>query len=384
MFSNKVVMMFVFLAIFLVSCAPEAGQKMPESKSLSEMANVSQSKAAWEVLWENTLKEARKEGKVVLYGSPVAETRQAFTENFQKAYPGITLEYTAMLTSLAAPKIKAERKAGIYGVDLVTGGTNTILSDMREFAAPIKPFLILPEVKDPDQWFDGRLDFSDEKEEINLVYTINVSSRVVYNSDQVSPGEIVSWWDLTNPKWQNKILLRDPRVAGQGNATATFWLLEPKLGIDYIKALAANKPMLSRDPTFEAEAVARGKYSIGISLDPPTVVKFQKAGLPIKYTSVLKEGTYSSSATGSVIIMDKAPHPKAATVFLNWMLGKEGQSLWTLTSGYASRRLDAPVDHLLEVEKPKQGNAYSPNYKEAIAMKKDEVAKVVSEIFSGL
>ncbi|MDP2719357.1 MAG: hypothetical protein Q8P44_05960, partial [Dehalococcoidia bacterium] len=71
------------------------------------------------------------------------------------------------------------------------------------------------------------------------------------------------------------------------------------------------------------------------------------------------------------------------TVFINWLLGKEGQTLWTLTSGYASRRLDAPVDHLLEIERPQPGSAYSPNYKEAIATKKDEVAKILTEIFTG-
>lgn len=383
MSSRKIWFGLAFIFVILWSCAPRLALQESGLKKAPEPPSVSMAKVGWEAEWEKIVQQAKKEGKVVLYGSPVAETRQGFIESFQKAYPGITLDYTAMLGTLAAPKTKAERRAGLYTVDLHTGGTNTILSDLRQFAVPIKPYLVLPEVKDPKVWLEGRLDFSDDAEEINLVYTINISSRVTYNSQLLEPGEITSWWDLTNPKWKGKIIMRDPRVAGQGNATATFWYLEPKLGLDYIKAFAANRPVLSRDPRLETESVARGKYSIGVSLDPPGIKEFQKAGMPIKYTEILKEGTYSSAATGSVIVLDKAPHPNATTVFLNWLLGKEAQTIWTRTSGYASRRLDAPTDHLIEIERPKSGVAYSANYKEAVAMKKDEVAKTLTEIFAG-
>lgn len=381
--SKLMVLMGLLLIATLFSCTAEPKQQSPQLTVAPQNVSLSSQREAWEAEWEKILREARKEGEVVLYGSPIAETRQTFTESFQKAYPGIKLDYTAITGSLTAPKIIAQRRAGLAAVDLHIGGTNTILSDLRQYAVPIKPFLILPEVKDPGKWLGGKLDFSDEKEEINLVFTVNISSRVVYNSDLVDSKELVSWWDLTKPKWKGKIIFRDPRIAGQGNATATFWYLEPGLGTDFIKALAANSPVLSRDPRLETESVARGKYSIGISLDPPGVKEFQKTGMPIKYFEILKEGTYSSAATGSVIVLDKTPHPAATAVFLNWLLGKEGQAIWTTSSGYASRRLDAPVDHLMEIERPKPGVTYSPNYKEAIAMKKDEVAKVVNEIFAG-
>jgi len=44
---------------------------------------------------------------------------------------------------------------------------------------------------------------------------------------------------------------------------------------------------------------------------------------------------------GAVALMDKAPHPNAAIVYLNWLLSKEGQTEY-VKSGRNSRRLDVP------------------------------------------
>lgn len=321
----------------------------------------------------------------MLYGPPIAETRARFIEAFQKAYPGITLDYVALGGSEVAPKITAERRAGIYQVDLHMGGTTTILSVLRPFAVPIQPYLILPDVKDPKQWLENRLDFSDDANEINLVFTINTSARVVFNSNLVDAKKMegVSYWEFVKPEWKDKMIFWDPRTAGSGLAQATFWYAHKDLGLDYIKALAANGLVLSRDQRLMAEAVGRGKYNIVFSPDVALIIDLQKAGLPLAWAANMKEGTYSSASFGSVIYMDKAPHPNAAIVFLNWLLGKEGQAKWTTSSGYASRRLDAPTSHLPTDMIPKQGVYYQPNYKEKYVNMKDEIGDQLNKIFTG-
>jgi ABC-type Fe3+ transport system substrate-binding protein len=44
---------------------------------------------------------------------------------------------------------------------------------------------------------------------------------------------------------------------------------------------------------------------------------------------------------GAVALMDKAPHPNAAIVYVNWLLSKAGQTEYE-KSGRNSRRLDVP------------------------------------------
>lgn len=374
------------LGAMLFACAPKIMPASPGEGKLAEVA-VPVAKSGWEAKWENILHEARKEGKVVLYAPPIAEVRMAFIETFQKSYPGISLEYTGMKGSDIAGKLEAERRAGLYIVDVYIGGTTTILTAIRESFQPIKPFLIRPDVLDAKAWLGGKLDFSDKAEELNIAFTTSATSLVAYNTELLKSDDITSFWDLTKPKFRGKIIYHDPRAAGKGLATATFWYLNSQLGLDYIKAFAANKPVLTRDHRLQAESVARGKYPVAVATDTVTR-EFISLGLPMNMTPLLKEGTYNTSGSGSVAILNRAPNPNAATVFLNWLLSQEGQTVWSVKSNMASRRLDVPVDHLhwserLDIEAYLKG-LYQDNYKEAIVMIKEEVVPYLREIFAGL
>lgn len=382
----KIGILFALASIFTAfySCAPSTAPALPEATmSSSATAIPGQAATGWEAEWGRILKAAIKEGKVVIYGPPIPDVRQGFTDAFQKAYPGIILDYTGLTTNLAPPKINAERRAGLYAEDMVIGGTTTMLNQLRSYALPINQFLILPEVTNPKLWLGGQLDYSDDAREINLVFTIESSPRVIYNPNFLNPADVTSWWDLTKPKFKEKIIMWDPRIAGSGLATATFWYFQTGLGLDFIKAFAANQPVLTRDLRLQVETVGRGKYALGVSPDPPTVLDLQKAGMPLKWPKILKEGTYSSAAYGSTIIMSNAPHPNAAIVFLNWMLGKEGQNVWSKGSGFASRRLDVPTDFLDEALRPDPNADYQPNYKEKYVLAKDEILGQLNEIFRG-
>ena len=45
-------------------------------------------------------------------------------------------------------------------------------------------------------------------------------------------------------------------------------------------------------------------------------------------------------------LMDRAPHPNAATVFLNWLLSREGQAAWQRAVPLPSRRTDISKNEL--------------------------------------
>jgi ABC-type Fe3+ transport system substrate-binding protein len=60
----------------------------------------------------------------------------------------------------------------------------------------------------------------------------------------------------------------------------------------------------------------------------------------------LKEGVSISSGAGSVSVMDRAPHPNAATVFLNWLLSRAGQGAWQRAISLPSLRTDISKSEL--------------------------------------
>jgi ABC-type glycerol-3-phosphate transport system substrate-binding protein len=120
-----------------------------------------QTKPDWKETWGKVLADAKKEGKVVVFGPPGEFIRQAFVEGYKKAYPDIELEFSAARSGEQAVKLQSERDAGIYSVDVFVGGPTTANFQLKPMGAldPIRPSLILAEVADLKYWRDNRLEF---------------------------------------------------------------------------------------------------------------------------------------------------------------------------------------------------------------------------------
>ncbi len=335
--------------------------------------------------WDRVLEAAKKEGKVVVFGPPGANARQALADSFQKAFPEIQVEYQGATGATTAPRILSEQKSGIYAVDVHVGGTTTMLESLVPAKAldPIPPALILPEVTDLSKWYQGRLDYSDSAEKHNLVFTAAVKVPVAINPEAVKESEIRSYWDLLNPKWSGKIAMRDPMGAGPGLATATFWYAHPQLGVKFMRDLFNKQQVtLSRDDRQLLEWVVRGRYAIVISPSELEATDLKSKGINVDLLGAeqFKEGSYLTAAFGSMALMKRAPHPNAAKLYLNWLLTRDGQTQWTKLSGYPSRRLDAPRDHLNSMLVPKERVEYQPNYKEEFVRLKGDILKLLGEI----
>ncbi|HKZ51209.1 MAG TPA: extracellular solute-binding protein, partial [Dehalococcoidia bacterium] len=305
----------------------------------------SAARAPWEEEWARVLAAAKQEGKVAVVATGVGSLgREALTDPFQKKY-GIAIEFITMEGAEAAPRFEIERAAGQYLWDVYLGGTTTMITALKPKGTldPIEPTLILPEVKDPKNWLGGQLEFAD-KDRLTLVMMSYSKTPIYVNSNLVKPGEIKSVRDLLDPKWKGKILSGDPRVAGPGQATFSFFYAHKDLGPNFIQELAKQDVTLVRDYRTPVEWLAQGKYPILLGGAETTAAPMIKEGLPIKMLDPkqLKEGGYMTSSNGTITLVNKAPHPNAAKIYINWLLSKEGQTVFARSQGYSSRRLDVP------------------------------------------
>lgn len=70
---------------------------------------------------------------------------------------------------------------------------------------------------------------------------------------------------------------------------------------------------------------------------------------------------------GSLSIMNRAPHPNATKVFVNWLLSREGQThfqaLFLRIDPVFSLREDVPIDPAVQAYRPKQGDKFMPVYR---------------------
>jgi len=362
----------------LAACAAEE-----EATPAPTTSATAAGKAAWEQEWDRVLAAAKQEGKVAVMGPVGGQYRELLVDLFQKTY-GITVDYLGATGSQAAPRLLTERQAGQYLWDVHIGGTTTIITDLLPAGAadPIKPAFILPEATDPKNWQDSRLDFADKAEVYDLVFSATPKVILAYNKDLLDPKELKSYKDLLTPKWKGKIGLVDPRVAGPGLATFTYFYMNPLLGESFVKGLSEQEPKITRDYREIADWTAHGTIAVAIGIDESQVKPVIEAGAPVGLIQALQEGGYVTSAFGSVVLLNKAPHPNAAKVYLNWLLGKEAQTEWSRRSGYLSRRADVPQETVPEPSRVQPGVKYdTTNYKEDVVKRKEEVAAVLGKYF---
>ena len=344
-----------------------------------------QTKATWQERWEKALAEAKKEGKVVVMGPPGDLIRDAMTQGFKKAFPDVSIEYSGARGGELATRIKAERDAGIYSIDIVISGTSTANSYFKPMKAldPIEPALMLPEAMDLKYWRDSRLEFSDRTTRFNLIFTTQVIPPLMFNPAQVKAEEVDELNELLDPKWKGKIAVQDPIPSGTGQGGFRFlWhVLGPEKAMDFYRKMHAQAGAIDRDQRRQIEWVAQGKYPLHLS---PGTIMFQlaKRGLKFGVVSEFKEyGSYLSAGFGGAMLVNRAPHPNAAKVFLNWLLTKGGQTAWSIAMGYVSRRLDVPTDHLPSYWIPKPGVKYWPSYYEEDSTLTPEQENFLKELF---
>lgn len=106
-----------------------------------------------------------------------------------------------------------------------------------------------------------------------------------------------------------------------------------------------------------------------------------KQGLPIGQIVELKEGGTMTSGGGTISLIDKAPHPNAAKLFVNWLLSREGQLEFQRRNGSDSLRVDIPKQNVLPENRRLDGVDYfdgdDPKFSD-----RRPADKLLNEIFS--
>ncbi|MGH7816373.1 MAG: ABC transporter substrate-binding protein, partial [Candidatus Binatia bacterium] len=322
--------------------------------------------------WKRVVEAAKREGTVVAGGPPTAVLRKQFKETFENRF-GIELELLSAPGPQNAQRAISEFKAGVKFFDVLHGGSGTLEPLKNEnMLAPFLDYLILAEVKDPKQWWGGHM-WEDNVKSNRFIYSFSADFSVppFYNTDLVKPGEVNSYDDLLQPKWKGKIGMFEPRVpsAGQG-----LWgyLMRAK-GKEFLQKLADQQMFIHRDGQQIAVGLAKGNLAIGLGLAQRFVDPYIKGGLPIKVLTSVREGMGGSNGFGTVAVMANAPHPNATKVYINWLLGKEGQDLYGRALTQGTRRLDVDTKWLTRYNTPAAKDVTTPEEFEKIRFYGEDV-----------
>ena len=120
--------------------------------------------------------------------------------------------------------------------------------------------------------------------------------------------------------------------------------LNPKIGEEWFVRWAREMNVTLVDDVRQgAEWVALGRFPLGIFGIATQAEKLREEGFPIQgyIAHPLAEGQMLTSSATNIMVMDRAPHPKAAQLFLNWVMTREVQQAIIKTSGLTdSLRID--------------------------------------------
>ena len=308
--------------------------------------------ARWQDEWQRVVEAAKKEGQLTIYGSPDFE---ALYGEFHKKYPEIKITGVFNRGADAAKRLMAERRADKFLADVYLNGLTTGYNVFYKAKVldPIPPVLVLPEVNDLSKWWQGKHHYVDPENKYLLNFNGGTRIVVAYNTKLVNPKEIRSYWDLLNPKWKGKIVGYDPTQGGSGDAMRFFYYSK-NLGREFIRRILTETDIvISPDTRQMGDWLAGGKFAISIfaPVGRMDIDLMQTQGLPVDWFDPdhLKEGAYLTAGSGGSALMNKAPHPNAAKLALNWLLSREGQSAYqrvftTGEEGPDSLRIDIPKD----------------------------------------
>ncbi|MBI4333468.1 MAG: hypothetical protein HY673_19560 [Chloroflexi bacterium] len=362
--------------LIMLSCAlgpePAAPTKAPATAAATQLQG-------WEADWQATLAAARREGNLSIYTASGGDIRVQIGKWFKDKF-GLEIDWTPIPAAQTSPKVFRERQAGLYLADIQMGALSRQMGELKPAGAldPIKPLLILPEVLDKNVWYGGDIPWVDNDRAYTLNNILSPENRLAINTNLVKPGEIKGYRDLLDPRWKDRIILMHPVL----NARPTA-IMHTLLGPDFLRKLAEQRPVITDSPRLGFEWLAQGKYPVIVFGRMDELQEFVRAGAPVGKV-VPQEGATLAGGQISLSMLNRAPHPNATKVFVNWWMGKE---LGVTLGKYLvlqSARLDVPTDHLPPDEMRDPALKYVIAESEDFQNEQAKIAVLAREIFGSL
>lgn len=266
---------------------------------------------------------AKKEGKVVAYGSLESDTVDALKQAFQRK-TGLELEYWRASATKVLDRALSEYRAGkpIFDVVLTNSAPMHVLERAGIFAKYDSPAA----KEFPSQSIDPIL---------GPRYR-NVIIGVMYNTDLIKPADAPKTLeDLLKPEYRGKLVMPDPTQ----HTTTAQWLaslckvMGRERAHEFVDELAATKPILVESFLPAARRVTSEETPIGI-----TYVKYAyiygKQGASLDYVrlpKMLGDGHF-------ITLSNKAVHPNAAKAFIDFFLSDQSMKRMAQLGEFVNRK----------------------------------------------
>ena len=271
---------------------------------------------------------ARKEGALLLYTTFAANNMDAIAVDFERRY-GVKVNSWRSGTLRVLQRALTEAKAGRFEVDAVLFGSPEMEALYRE--------KLLQEIRSPHHGnlVEGALPAHGGWAAVYL----NLFAHA-YNTDRVRREELPKTYaDLLHPRWRG-------RLGVESQDQEWFLAVVKDMGEEkglklFRDIVATNGLSVRRGHTLLTNLVAAGEVPLALTVYNFTAEQVRQKGAPLEWF-VLPPAI---ARANGVAVAKRAPHPHAALLYYEFMIGEEGQKILLKRDFVpASRKLDTPLN----------------------------------------
>jgi iron(III) transport system substrate-binding protein len=256
---------------------------------------------------------ARKEGGLLWVGSFNEDNARPMLDRFMARYPFIKVNRVRTDSNKALARVLAEFRARSSVTDLITSSAVADLKKAGAIQAFKSPSLDVYPAEDKDA------------EGYWAPFVFYYFGLAAYNTDQVKPSDAPkSYEDLLKPAWTAHI------VASAGSSGLPFLIsfLRMQWGDEraksYLEKLAQQKVVMRTESARTVfQMMLSGEHKLMLNPFLNHVGEVIKKGAPVNVVMV-DPVPYTASP---LMLAKTAPHPHAAMLLMDFLLGKEAQGV---------------------------------------------------------
>jgi len=253
---------------------------------------------------------ARREGVITLYTSLTVEDMAALNGAFERA-SGITVRMWRASADNVLQRVLAEAKAGRHEVDIVETNAPPLESLHREG--------LLAAVRSPEQGALIDAALPAHREWVGSRLNVFVQA---YNTRLVAREELPkSYADLRDPRWKGRLGIEagdDDWFAGLLTALGEAEGLRL-----FREVVATNGVSVRRGHTLLTNLVAAGEVPLALTVYNFTAEQLKRQGAPLDWFVMAP----AIARANGVALARAAPHPHAALLYYDFMIGEAGQRI---------------------------------------------------------
>ena len=304
---------------------------------------------------QRLLEGARREGFLSLYTSFPPEDVAALNAAFEKKY-GVKVRAWRAASEKVFQRTVAEAQAGRDEVDIVDSNSVPLELLRREgllqpVRSPRHADLIPVAVPEHRAWAWARL-------------SVFVQA---YNTRLVKKAELpASYGDLLHPRWKGKLGIE---ASDEDWFAETIRNLGEETGLRLFRELAAKNGLsVRRGHSLLAQMVASGEVPFALTVYNFTAEQLKQQGAPLEWFMLSPAIAHGNGFA----ILKRAPHPHAALLYYDFMIGDDGQRILAERKSVpTSRKIQTALDRSsLKIIDPvtlvDQGERWAKLYEEII------------------